>query len=48
MMYLLKAMVVVFKNFLRNSNHMSNIVIVLRCLIQLVYQKSSLAEKQEE
>lgn len=39
MMYLMKAMIVVFKNFLRNSEHISNVVIILRCLIQLVYQK---------
>ncbi len=40
-MYLLKAMIVVFKNFLRNTEHISNAVIILRCLVQLVYQKTS-------
>jgi hypothetical protein len=44
MMYLLKAIVVVFKNFLRNSVHMANIVIILRCIVQLVYQKSPKAD----
>jgi hypothetical protein len=43
-MYLLKAIVVVFKNFLRNSVHMANIVIILRCIVQLVYQKSPKAD----
>lgn len=38
-MYLLKAMIVVFKNFLRDSIHMRNIVCILRCLIRLVYEK---------
>jgi len=37
MMYLLKAMIVVFKSFLRDSIHMRNVVCVLRCLIRLVH-----------
>jgi len=39
MMYLLKAMIVVFKSFLRDSIHMRNVVCVLRCLIRLVHEK---------
>jgi len=39
-MYILKAMVVVFKHFLRNSDHIKNVVIITRSLIQVVYSKS--------
>ena len=39
MMYLLKAMVVIFKSFLRTSSHMENIVLILRATIQLIFTK---------
>ena len=37
MMYLLKAMVVIFKSFLRTSSHMESIVLILRAIIQLIF-----------
>jgi hypothetical protein len=47
-MYVIKAMIVVFKNYLRDEEKMAEVVMVVRAVVRLVYEKEDKGEMVEE